>query len=65
VEEVHNNEFYNLYSSQNYIRMIKTTKMRLKEFIARMWKIRNEYINLIRKPEGNRQLGKPRRRREY
>jgi hypothetical protein len=45
--------------------MIKTTKMRLKEFIARMWKIRNEYINLIRKPEGNRQLGKPRRRREY
>jgi hypothetical protein len=51
-----------LYSSPNIIRMIKSRKMRCTGHIARMGEKRNAYRTLIRKPEGKRPLGRPRRR---
>jgi len=38
--------------------------MKWAKHVARMREIRNAYRSLLWKPEGNRQLGKPRRRWE-
>jgi hypothetical protein len=56
--KLHNEEFHNLYSSPNIIRMIKSKKMRWHG--AKM----NVYRVSAGKPEGNRPLGRPRRRWE-
>jgi hypothetical protein len=42
--------------------MIKSRRMRWAGHVARMGKKRNAYGILMRKPEGNRPLGRPRRR---
>jgi hypothetical protein len=42
--------------------MIKSKRMRCVEHVARMRKERNAYRLLMEKPEGNRPLGRPRRR---
>jgi hypothetical protein len=60
--KLHNEEFHNLYSSPNVIRMIKSRRMRWTEHVAQMWETTNAYRILAGKPEGKRSLGRPRRR---
>jgi hypothetical protein len=59
--EINNEEIHNLYSSPN-IRMITSRKVRWAWQVAHITENRNAYRILVGKPEGKRQLGKPRRR---
>jgi hypothetical protein len=60
----HNYELHNLYSSPNVVRVIKSRRMRWAGHVARMGEGRGVYRVLVGKPEGNRPLGRPRRRWE-
>jgi hypothetical protein len=60
--KLHNEELHNLYSSPSIIRMIKSRKMRWAGPVAQLGEKRNAYRILRGKPEGNRPLGRPRRR---
>jgi hypothetical protein len=60
--KLHNEELHSLYSSTSIIRMIKTRRMRWAGHVTRMVEKRNAYRILVRKPEGKRPLGRPRRR---
>jgi hypothetical protein len=51
-----------LYSSPSIIRIINTRKMRWAGYVARMGEKRISYRLLVGKPEGKRQLGRPKRR---
>jgi hypothetical protein len=62
--KLHNGELRNLYSSPDTIRQIKSRRMRWAGHVARMGEGRNVYRVLVGKPEGKRQLGRPRRRWE-
>jgi hypothetical protein len=55
-------ELYNLYSSPNIIRMIKSRRTRWAGHVARMGEKRNAYRILVGKAEGKRPLGRRRRR---
>ena len=52
---------YDLYSSPNIVRMIKSRRMRWAGHVARMGE-EGVYRVLVGKPEGKRPLGRPRRR---
>jgi len=58
----HNLELNDLYSSPNIVRVIKSRRMRWAGYVARMGEERVVYRVLVRKPEGGRSLGRPRRR---
>jgi hypothetical protein len=60
--KLHNEELHDLYSSPSITRMIKSKKMRWAGHVARMGEKRNVYRLLVRKLEGNRPLGRTRRR---
>jgi hypothetical protein len=60
--KLHNEKLHDLYSSPSIIRIIKARRMKWEGHIARMWKKRSTYNMLVRKPEGRRPLGRPRRR---
>jgi hypothetical protein len=60
--KLHNEELHNLYFSPSIIRMIKSGRMRWAGHVARMGLKRNSYRILVRKLEGKRPLGRPRRR---
>jgi hypothetical protein len=60
--KLHNKELHNLCPSPNIIRMIKSRRMKWARHVARMEAKRNVYRVLTGKPEGKRQLGRPRRR---
>jgi hypothetical protein len=60
--KLHNEELHNLYSSRSIIRVIKLRRMRWVGHVARMREKRDVYKLLVGKPEGNRQLGRLRRR---
>jgi hypothetical protein len=62
--KLHNEELHILYSSQNFIRQIKSRRMRWAAHVARMGKRREVYKVLVGKPVGKRPLGRPRRRWE-
>jgi len=51
-----------LYSSPNIVRVIKSRRIRWAGHVARMGEERGAYRVLVRKPEGKRPLGRPRRR---
>jgi hypothetical protein len=53
------NEFHNLYTSSDIIRVIKSRRMRWTEHMACMGEMRNAYNILVGKPEGKRPLGRP------
>ena len=53
-----------LYTSRNFVRVIKSRRMRLAGRVARMVKRRGVYGVLVRKPDWKRPLGRPRRRWE-
>jgi hypothetical protein len=60
--KLHNEELHNLYSSPSTIRIIKSSKMRWTGHVARMGEKRGVCRLLVGKPEGKKQLGRPRRR---
>jgi hypothetical protein len=62
--KLHNEELHNLYSSPDIIRQVKSRRMRWAGYVARMGEGRKVYKVLVRKPEGKRPLGRPRRRWE-
>ena len=51
-----------MYSSPNFVRVIKSRRMRWAGHVARMGEERREYRVLVGKPEGKRPLGRPKRR---
>jgi hypothetical protein len=55
---------YNLYSSPDIIRQVKSRPMRWMGHVARMGGERKVYKVLVGKPEGKRPLGRPRRKWE-
>jgi hypothetical protein len=57
--KLHNGELHNLYSSPSIIRMVKSRRMILPGYVARMGEKRNAYRILVGKPEGKRSLGRP------
>ena len=57
-------ELNDLYFSPSIVRVIKLRRMRWVGHVACMGERRGVYRVLVRKPEGKRQLGKPRRRWE-
>jgi hypothetical protein len=62
--KLHNEELHNLYSSPDIMRQVKSRQMRWVGHVARMGEERKVYKVLLGKPEGNRPLGRPRRRWE-
>jgi hypothetical protein len=60
--KLHNEELRDLYFSPSIIRIIKSRRMRWAVNVTRMGEKRNAYRLLVVKPEGKRQLGRPRRR---
>jgi hypothetical protein len=62
--KLHNDELYDLYSSANIIRMIRSKRMRWPGHVAHMGEKRNAYGILVGKPEGKRPLGVQRYRWE-
>jgi hypothetical protein len=59
---LHNEELYDLYCSQNIIRVIKSRRMRRAGHMALMGEGRGAYRVLVGRLEGKRPLGRPRRR---
>jgi len=51
-----------LYCSPNIVRVMKSRRMSWVGHVARMGEGRGVYRVLVSKPEGKRQLGRPRRR---
>jgi hypothetical protein len=51
-----------LHNEDNIIRMIKSRRVRWAGHVARIGEKRNAYRILVRKPDGKRPLGRPRRR---
>jgi hypothetical protein len=62
--KLYNEELYGLYSSPNIVRVIKARRMRWARNVARMGEVGGAYNILVGRPEGRRQLGRPRRRWE-
>jgi hypothetical protein len=60
--KLHNEELHNLYSSPSIIRMMKSRRMRWAGHVVRMGQKSSAYRILVRKPGGERPLGRPRRR---
>jgi hypothetical protein len=54
-----------LYYSLNIVRVIKWRRIRWEGHVARMEERRGVYRVLVRKPEGKRRNGRPRRVWEY
>jgi hypothetical protein len=59
---LHNEELNDLYSSSNFVRVIKSRRMRWAGHVARMGEEREVYRVLVGKPEGKIPLGRPRHR---
>jgi hypothetical protein len=62
--KLHNDDLHSLYSSPNFVRVIKSRRMREAGHVARMEKGRGVYRALVGRPEGKRLLGRPRHRWE-
>ena len=60
--KLHNEELYDLYSSPNIVRVIKSRRMRWAGPVSCMGESRGVYRVLVGKPEGKSPLGRPRRR---
>jgi hypothetical protein len=60
--KLHNEELRDLYSSLRILRIIKSRRMRWAGHVARMGAKRTASRLMVRKPEGKRPLGRPRRR---
>jgi hypothetical protein len=58
--KLHNEEFRDLFSSLNKVRIIMSRRMRWAGHVVRIGEKRNAYRSLVGKREGNRPLGRPR-----
>jgi hypothetical protein len=61
---LHNEELNDLYSSPNFIRVIKSRRMRWTGHVARKDEGRGAYRIFMGRPEGRRRLGRPKSRWE-
>jgi hypothetical protein len=61
---LHNEELYDLYSSPNIFRVIKSRRLRWARHVARIGESRSAYRVLVGKREERRPLGRPRHRWE-
>jgi len=59
---LHNEELYDLYSSPNFIRLMKYRRMRWAGNVARLGDKRGALRVLVRRPDRKRPLGRPRSR---
>jgi hypothetical protein len=59
-KNLHSGELYNLYSSPDIIKQIKSRKMRWAGHVARLGEERKVYKVLVGKHKGKRPLGRPR-----
>jgi hypothetical protein len=57
-------ELHGLYSSPSIIGVIKARRMRWARHVLRMGEVTGAYNILVRRPEGRRPLGRPKRRWE-
>jgi hypothetical protein len=64
VKWYHNEEFHNVYSSSNIIRMMKSRRVRWAGHLTYTGKKRTTYRILVRKPERKRPLGRHRLRQD-
>jgi hypothetical protein len=62
--KLHNEELRDLYSLPSIVRVVKSRRMRWAGHVARVGEGRGLHRFLMGKPEGNRSLGRPRRRLE-
>ena len=62
--KLHNKKLNDLYSSSSNMRVIKSRRTRQAGHVARVGESRSLYRVLVRKPEGKRPFGGPRRRWE-
>ena len=62
--KLHNEGLSDLYSLPNVVRVVKSRRMRWAGHVARIGEGRGVHMVLVGKPEGNRPLGRPRRRWE-
>jgi hypothetical protein len=60
--KLHNEGLNDLYSLPNIMRVVKSRRMRWAGHVARMGEYRGVHRVLVGKPEGKRQLRRPRRR---
>jgi transcription termination factor 2 len=61
VEKIHNEELNDLYCTPNFVRVMKSRRMRWAVHVVRIGEKRVVYRILVGKPEGKRLLGRPRR----
>jgi hypothetical protein len=61
---LHIEDVNNLHYSLNIVREIKSERMRWARHVAHIWERRDVYRDFVVKPEGNRTLGRPRRKWE-
>jgi hypothetical protein len=64
LRKLHNEELNDLYSSPNFVQVIKPRIMSRVVYVACMGESRGVYRVLMGKPEGKRPLGRPRIRVE-
>ena len=64
IPKLHNEELNDLHCSPNIVRVNKSRRMRWAGHVARISERIGVYRVLVRKPEGKRPLGLPRRRLE-
>jgi hypothetical protein len=62
--KLHDEELSDLYSLPNIVRVVKSRRMRWAGHVARMGEGSGVHRVLVRKPEGKRPIGRPRRRWE-
>jgi hypothetical protein len=62
--KLHNDELHSLHYSPNFVKVIKSRRMRWAGHVARMGEGRNVYRILVGRPEGKKPLRRPKRKWE-